>query len=162
MPASASSSRVTVAPAPGGRGLFTVTPVAAGATVFELDGVLRSAPDRYSVQVDVAAHLHPHPGALARGESADLPWWFLNHSCRPTVWIDGRRVVAIRDLAAGEQLGFDYDATEWSLDEPFRCGCGHCDGRMVRGYAHLDADGRARIDAIVAPHLLRLAGHGHA
>lgn len=162
MPAAASRSRVTVAPAPGGLGLFAVTPLDAGATVFELDGVLRSGPDRHSIQVDVATHLHPRPDAFARGESADLPWWFLNHACRPTVRIDGLRVVALRDIAAGEQLSFDYDATEWSLDAPFRCGCGQCGGRLVRGYAHLDAEGRASRAGHAAPHLLRLAGHGHS
>ncbi len=162
MPLSASSSRVTVGPAPGGRGLFTATPVAAGALLFELDGVLRGGPDRYSIQVDVASHLHPRPEQFARGEAADVPWWFLNHSCRPTVWIDGLRVIAVRDLAAGEQLSFDYDSTEWSLDAPFRCGCGECDGRTVRGYAHLDADGRAVRAGRVAAHLRRLAGHGNA
>ena len=130
--------------------------------MFELDGVLRPAADRYSIQVDVASHLHPHPGQLARDEAADLPWWFLNHSCRPSVRIDGLRVVAVRDLVAGEQLSFDYDATEWSMASPFRCGCGHCDGRMIRGYAHLDEEERSRRAAYVAPHLRRLAGHGHA
>lgn len=162
MPPSASKSCVSVGSAPGGRGLFTAVPVASGATVIELDGVLRSTPDRYSIQVDVGSHLHPLPEQLARGESADFPWWFLNHSCLPTVRIHGLRVVAIRDLAAGEQLSFDYDATEWSLDAPFRCGCGQCGGRLVRGYAHLDAEGRASRAGRVAAHLLRLAGHGHA
>lgn len=162
MPSPASSSRVTVGPAPGGLGLFAAMPVAAGSTVFAIDGVLQPAPDRYSVQVDVASHLHPFPEQLARGEAADLPWWFLNHSCRPTVRIEGLGVIAIRDLAAGEQLTFDYDATEWSLDAPFRCGCGQCGGRLVRGYAHLDAEGRAIRADRAAAHLLRLAGHGHA
>ena len=162
MPVSASKSCLSVGSAPGGRGLFTTVPVAAGATVLELDGVLRPAPDRHSIQVDVASHLHPRPEALERGEAADLPWWFLNHSCRPTVRIDGLRVVALRDLAAGEQLSFDYDATEWSLASPFRCGCGQCDGRTVRGYAHLDEDDRAVRAGRVAAHLLRLARHGHA
>ena len=162
MPISASSSRVRVGPVPGGQGLFTAVAVPAGGTVLVLDGVIRPKPDRYSIQVDVASHLHPRPEALAEGEASPAPWWFLNHCCRPTVRIEGLRVVAVHDLAAGEQLRFDYDTTEWSLAEPFRCGCGHCGGRTVGGYARLGDEERARIDAIVAPHLRRLAGHGHA
>jgi hypothetical protein len=162
MRASLSLNKVEVGPVPGGRGLFTRRAVRADATVLVLEGTIRDAPDRFSVQVDVGRHLHPLPDELARGEAADVPWWFLNHSCEPSVRIVGTRVVALRDLEAGDHLTFDYDATEWSIASPFRCGCGRCDGRIVRGYAHLDAEERARRSATVAPHLLRLAGHGHA
>lgn len=162
MSLSASHAQVEVRPVPGGRGLFTTVPVRAGETVLELDGVVKPVPDRFSIQVGVASHLHPSPEAPAEREAAAVPWWFLNHSCEPAVRIEGCRAVALRDLGAGEQLTFDYDSTEWSIAEPFRCGCGRCDGRLVRGYAHLDAGERARRAACVAPHLLRLAGHGHA
>jgi len=161
MPASTRHA-VAVRPAPGGKGLFTTAAFRAGETVLELDGELRTEADRHSIQVDVERHLHPHPAALAEGESAPVPWWFLNHSCTPTVRIDGRRVVAVRDLAAGEPLVFDYDATEWSLASPFRCGCGACGGRLVRGYGHLDPDERERRGAYAAEHLRRRAADGHA
>ena len=156
------SAAVAVGPVSGGRGLFTTAAVRAGETVLEIDGVIRAQPDRFSIQVGERRHVHPAPEELARGESAEVPWWFLNHACRPSVRIDGRRAVAVRDLEAGEHLTFDYDTTEWSIATPFRCGCGGCGGRMVRGFAHLDAVERARHADAVAPHLLRLAGHGHA
>jgi hypothetical protein len=162
MRASLSSTAVAVGPVSGGRGLFTTAAVRAGETVFEIEGEVRTAPDRFSIQVGEDRHLHPAPEELARGESAEAPWWFLNHACRPSVRIDGRRVVACRGLDPGDHLTFDYDTTEWSIASPFRCGCGGCGGRMVRGYAHLDAVERARHADAVAPHLLRLAGHGHA
>ena len=157
-----SVSVAMVGPVPGGRGLFAVRPVLARGVVLELEGELRREPDRYSIQVDTDLHLHPRPEALAAGESAAVPWWFLNHSCDPTVRIDGNRVVAIRDLDAGDPLVFDYDATEWSLASPFRCGCGSCGGRMVRGYGHLDAEARDRRGTNAAAHLRRRAAHGNA
>jgi hypothetical protein len=162
MRASLSSAAVAVGPVPGGRGLFSTQAVRAGEMVLEMDGVVRPEPDRFSIQVDVASHLFPSPDELARGESVGVPWWFLNHACRPTVRIDGTRAIALRDLAAGDRLTFDDGTTEWSIAGPHPRSCGSCDGRLVRGYAHLDASERECRAGRSAPHLLRLGGHGHA
>jgi len=61
---------------------------------------------------------------------------FINHSCDPnchteqfgnTIWI-----VAIRDIAAGEELTYNY---EYSIDdeppEPCHCGAKHCCGYIL-------------------------------
>ncbi|KAI9025389.1 hypothetical protein DFJ74DRAFT_664209 [Hyaloraphidium curvatum] len=79
---------------------------------------------------------------------------FTAHSCGPAARIEhgpvppldvpGAEVelslVAIRDVAAGEVLSFDYDSTEWEMAEPFDCRCGAdvCRGR-VEGFKLLAA-----------------------
>src|SRR5207248_9896344 len=49
---------------------------------------------------------------------------FLNHSCEPNVGIQGQIVfVAMRDVAAGEELTLDYATIERPA-EPMACRCG--------------------------------------
>ena len=67
---------------------------------------------------------------------------FINHSCAPNceTLIEGRRVFieAIRDIVPGEELGYDYQLTWESTDDPgelalFACRCGvrECRGTML-------------------------------
>ncbi len=62
---------------------------------------------------------------------------FINHSCNPNceaveskdgeVWI-----VAVRDIAAGEELTYDYSLYDGGDDDPSTCACGsaHCRGTL--------------------------------
>lgn len=69
----------------------------------------------------------------------DVPWnpaKFLNHSCGPNCEAqqDGDRIwiVAVRDIAPGEELTFNYgyDLESWR-DYPCRCGAVQCQGYIV-------------------------------
>jgi SET domain-containing protein len=125
---------------------------AAGQVVLALDGRIVARPTRYTVQVGD----HEHVDAEARPERGDeFPLWrFLNHSCAPNTRIDGRTLVALTAIGAGEEITFDYDSTEWDMASPFACACGApgCRG-MVRGYRHLGPAQRALVLS-PAPHLL--------
>lgn len=156
------AGNATVRDTPTGRGLFAQATTAAGEPILELDGIVVNSPSVFSVQVGEREHLHPHPEALADGDTERSRWRFLNHSCDPNCWMDGRTLRARRAIAPGEQLTFDYNCTEWSMDAPFDCACGACNGAPVRGYAHLDAEARARRDAHAARHLRARAMHGNA
>ena len=49
---------------------------------------------------------------------------FLNHSCEPNVGVQGQIVfVALRDVAAGEELTIDYGTLDHDA-EPMACRCG--------------------------------------
>ena len=70
----------------------------------------------------------------------NVPWnpaRRINHSCAPnceTQNIHGHIwVVALRDLAPGEELNYDYgfDYSEWR-DHPCRCGAAGCVGYIVK------------------------------
>jgi SET domain-containing protein len=60
---------------------------------------------------------------------------FLNHSCEPnceTDEVDGRVwIMAIRNIAAGEELVYDYNLYDGD-DDPATCNCGaaKCRGSM--------------------------------
>ena len=59
---------------------------------------------------------------------------YLNHSCDPNAGIvDNRRLVAIRAIAAGEEIRFDYSTTMaedfWTLE--CRCGSPLCRGTVT-------------------------------
>ena len=73
-----------------------------------------SKPNRFTVQID--RDKHTEVGKLA----------VLNHSCEPNVILDTEnlRVIAARNIEAGEELSFFYPSTEWEMDAPFICLCG--------------------------------------
>jgi hypothetical protein len=130
----------------GGR-LITTGPLAAGQVVAPFAGDRRvSRPTYRTIQVGPQAHVE---GLGVLG--------YLNHACRPNCQIDtlSMRVVAGRDIAAGEELTFFYPATEWDMDRPFRCRCGapECVG-VVAGARHLSPETLRRY--ALAPHIRHL------
>ncbi len=66
-------------------------------------------------------------------EVIEPPGCDINHSCAPNLEERDRVGIALRDLAAGEEIGLDYDRIAF-LDAPFPCHCGspECRG-TVRG-----------------------------
>lgn len=54
----------------------------------------------------------------------DGPGDWINHSCAPNVGLSGQSVlVAMRDIAAGEEICFDYAMTDSTPYDEFDCGC---------------------------------------
>lgn len=128
--------------------------VPAGQRLFAIDGELTGTPSRYSLQVGRGLHLDL-PDGCAEQEVMDRYFWrFMNHSCEPNARVEGRQVLAARDIVPGEQITFHYNTTEYEMAEPFRCTCGtpSCAG-VVAGYAALDAEQRAALRPWLAEHL---------
>ncbi|HEY6195607.1 MAG TPA: SET domain-containing protein [Candidatus Eisenbacteria bacterium] len=129
-----------------GRHLVAIRPIALGTHLFTIEGREIPAPTRYSVQVGPSLHLDQD---CARDE-IDLVrryfWRYLDHACEPTTVIRDRRVIAIREIAEGDCVSFDYNTTEYDMAEPFQCHCGsdQCVG-LVRGARHLTPAQRARV-----------------
>lgn len=109
-------------------------PIAAGVEILHLDGRETDTPTRYSVQIGPGLHLDPFDLLVPEEQVRWRPWMFLNHHCEPNAVIEGRSLRALRDIAAGEGVTFDYNTTEWEMAEPFACHCGsaRCVG-VVRG-----------------------------
>lgn len=58
----------------------------------------------------------------------------INHCCNPNAGIKGQIVlVAMRDIAVGEQVCFDYAMSDGSPYDEFTCACGadQCRGRIT-------------------------------
>ena len=129
-------------------------PISAGRVVFYLSGRIVPLPTKYTIQLDANRHV------LAEDEL----WQFMNHGCEPNVRIDvnTRQMIAIRDIALGEELTFNYNTTEWHMASPFECGCGaeNCTGR-IRGFRYLRPSQREALRPWLSPVIgSRFSDHG--
>jgi hypothetical protein len=137
-------------------------PIVAGQRILTIDGVASATPCRYSVQVGRDLHVAPPADVIGDGRLDVFAWRFLNHSCRPNAAIVGRELIAIGAIAAGEEVTFDYNMTEYEMASPFRCRCGHCDGSEVRGLRFLSAAERRRREHLLERHLREIEGDNAA
>jgi SET domain-containing protein len=140
-------------PVPGGQSLFACRPIASGTRLFGEDDWADEAERRsFSTLTpkqlaDLAAPMrtaflryayNTAPDQITgsfRPETVRHPINFINHSCEPNAGYDGRdQIVALRQIAAGEEIRMDYGTYSFSFDHEFKCTCGSvlCRGR-VRG-----------------------------
>jgi len=141
-----------------GWGSFVVEPVSRGETVAAFGGhvvpraVLDTMPeDRQSRSIQIDDDLY-----LVSGEVPE-PGDMLNHSCEPSCGMVGSQlIVAMRDIAAGEELTFDYAMCDASDYDEFRCACGEptCRG-TVTGRDWQDADLQERYAGWFSPYVER-------
>lgn len=150
-----SCATVGVLVEPTQRRLVATAPIAAGSVIFTLVGRETRVATRYSIQVGPEMHLDSDDLPTDAERVRDRYWMYLNHSCEPSAWIRGLSVIALGDIAPGDGVTFDYNATELAMAEPFDCQCGtpRCVGR-VAGYAQLDATQRERIRPYASAYLL--------
>ncbi|MEJ6512142.1 MAG: SET domain-containing protein-lysine N-methyltransferase [Actinomycetota bacterium] len=116
-----------------GMGACVVESITAGETVAAFGGwvadevELKSLPaERVSRTMQIDDHLY-----LVSGETAD-PGDYVNHSCTPNCGLAGNMlVVAMRDIAIGEELTFDYAMSDGGHYDEFECLCESNDCRGV-------------------------------
>ena len=121
-----------------GRGLFADGPIAEGEIVCVKGGHLVTKVEfanykgvANEAELQVADDLFLSPVSDAEFEGLMM---FLNHSCEPNVGVQGQVVfVAMRAVAAGEELTLDYATIERPAEPmPCRCGAGGC-RRVITG-----------------------------
>lgn len=133
-----------------GRGVFACRPIPAGSWILEFRGpVLARAevdPDSYHLQIGEDQYIG------ASGAADD----YVNHSCAPNGgFLDHLNLSALRDIAAGEEITWDYST---AIDEadfegfPCRCGAPGCRG-TVHSFRRLDAATQARLRPLLLPYL---------
>ncbi len=79
----------------------------AGATVLQLSGDISSVPTRTSIEIGPDRHIEDPVGR------------FINHSFEPSCVIRDGAVVALHDIAAGDEVTFNYNDNETSMACPF-------------------------------------------
>lgn len=141
-----------------GMGSFAVEPIRADETVAAFGGwvvdadTLATLPDeRVSRTMQIDDELYLAPGAVP--EHGD----FVNHSCEPNCGLLGATVVvAMRDIAVGEELCFDYAMGDGSDYDDFSCLCGtpRCRG-VVTGRDWRLPELHARYAGWFSPYLAR-------
>ena len=131
-----------------GRGVFAVAPIKKGTRIIEYLGERIShaeADRRYEVKGDDDGHtflfIASNRTVIDAGVDGNDAR-FINHNCNPnceTVIEDSRVFIdAVRNIKPGEELGYDYQLTWESTDEPAelalyecRCGAKNCRGTML-------------------------------
>lgn len=119
-----------VSTSPTGRGLFAREPIAPRTCILQFSGPIltlnetraRGPAAANALQIGVDRYLY-----------LDEPGRFVNHSCSPNAAVIGdTRLVAIRPIAAGEEIRFDYSTTVsdgWTME--CLCGAATCRGLVV-------------------------------
>lgn len=127
LPSSFLSPKLEARPVPekGGMGIFALEPIAQGELVAAWGGTIVPAAllDQLSEKIvslslQVEDELYLVPDRLGPGD-------YVNHSCDPNGGISGTsHLVAMRDIAPGEEVTFDYAMGDATPYDSFECACG--------------------------------------
>lgn len=139
-----------------GVGITATRLVPRGAVLLHAEGVIVRTPSRYSLQIGERSHLDVPPGVDPDAVDDPLYWRYLNHSCSPNATFQGVDLIALRPIAAGESITFDYNTTEFEMAEPFTCQCGACGGLVVAGFGRLPWPERVLLAPSASAHVMRL------
>jgi uncharacterized protein len=141
-----------------GFGSFASEPIAAGEIVAGFGGrcvtrdefdLLPTSQQVRSVQIDENLYMAGAP----EPEPAD----FINHSCDPNCALSGNIVlVALRNIAVGEELSYDYATTDGSDYDEFECDCASssCRGK-VSGHDWMLPELQLRYRGSFSPYLAK-------
>jgi len=132
-----------------GRGLFAGESIARDEIVIVKGGYVLSEAQRDAVslelgpsEIQITEELFIGPTTRAEREGGMM---HLNHSCEPNLGLQGQIVfVAMREIAAGEELHIDYAMTD---DEPYEmvCDCGSARCRkLITGFDWKDPEIQSR------------------
>jgi uncharacterized protein len=117
-------------------GVYTTAPIRKGELVAEYTGPRLTAEEADEIYDD---HPRTYLFGLTDGKhviDGEGVAAFINHSCDPNCEVDeveGRVfITAIREIAAGEEITYDYNLYDGDLDDlaPCLCGSSNCRGSM--------------------------------
>lgn len=156
------SSGIYVAQCDVGKGVFAARPFAPGEYILRFAGPRTDSRDpiHYTpqganlLQVGTTAYILPRPRGL-----------YVNHSCEPNAGLRGTRtLVAVRHIAVGEEIRFDYSTTMaedlWTME----CMC-HAEScrRVIRDFHLLPETQQSQYLALgIVPRFVRkeISRHG--
>jgi SET domain-containing protein len=117
-----------------GAGCYTTTRIPKGTYIVEYSGerlTTEEADERYGDKEHTFLFGLSDGKTVIDGQGVAA---FINHSCDPnceTDEVDGRVwIVALHDIAAGEELSYDYNLYDGDGDAPCFCGARNCRGSM--------------------------------
>jgi hypothetical protein len=134
-----------------GRGVFATEPIAKNRRILEFQG--RLLPNDDLTDDMLAMQVGPDLWLASDGSLLDD---CVNHSCAPNAgFLHGEPTLfALRDIAAGEEITWDYstsiDWPGWTLE--CRCGSETCRG-VVRSWSELEVADRQRLRPIALRYL---------
>jgi len=141
-----------------GFGNVACEPIAAGEVVAAFGGrcITRDELDLLPISQQVRS-LQIDDQLFLAGAPEPEPADFINHSCDPNCELSGSVIlVAARDIAAGEELCYDYATTDGSDYDEFECSCGAaaCRGK-VSGHDWMLPELQLRYRGTFSPYLAK-------
>ena len=124
-----------------GFGLYAIRPIKAGEVIWKGEERMQRVTTLSNVEANwpekdretFRRYAYPVSDEVFIFWSADPSEWApQNHSCSPNTAFSGLDIIALRDIAAGEELTLDYSSFYDVHMEPFECHCGSpdCRGRI--------------------------------
>jgi len=109
----------------GFKGVYAKQAIKQDSVIFNLKGTISTRPSKYTIQLGSNQHLN-FPAIRRPNDDVDYCWQYLNHCCEPNGYmnIKERTFRALRDIAPGEEISFNYLTTESEMAVPFHCICG--------------------------------------
>ena len=109
----------------GFKGVYAEHAIKQDSVIFNLRGTISTRPSKYTIQLGSNRHLN-FPAIRRPNDDLDYCWQYLNHCCEPNGYMNTaeRTFRALRDIAPGEEISFNYLTTESEMAEPFHCHCG--------------------------------------
>lgn len=127
-PTSYLSPKLEVRPRPekGGFGAFAREPLQAGELVAVWSGVVVTPEQLKHLSPEIRRHtVQVEENLYLASIYPDEPPDYINHSCEPNAGMSGQiAVVAMRDIAPGEEVTFDYAMCDGTPYDEFECECG--------------------------------------
>jgi len=121
-------------------GVYSLQPILQGEVIFQVTYMQQlNRPTRYSLQVGIQKHIDFAQEDLSMTNTSFF-WRFLNHSCEANIVFDASELTfrALRDIAVGEQLCFNYLLNEYDMATPFKCTCGASQCfKQIKGFRYL-------------------------
>jgi hypothetical protein len=119
------SSAIEVRDNAGIKAVYAKQAIRQDSVIFYLKGNISTRPSKYTIQLGTDQHLNP-PVTRKPKDDLDYSWQYLNHCCAPNGYINMRERTfrALRDIAPGEEVTFNYLTTESEMAAPFNCLCG--------------------------------------
>jgi uncharacterized protein len=145
-------------PEKGGHGVFARESIQSGELITVWSGIavteekLSEWPEEkatHGIQVEEKVYLIP----LGQDDPADM----FNHSCDPNAGLCGQiTLLAMRDIASGEEVCFDYAMSDSSDYDEFECHCGKPNCRKkITGNDWKLPDLQRRYKGFFSPYLAR-------
>lgn len=88
-------------------GLYTGKTYEEGEVIFVLEGNVFDEPTRETIYVGNGKHIHDKFGQ------------YMNHSFKPSAYIDGREVRALKNIELDVEITFNYNENEINMACPF-------------------------------------------
>lgn len=134
-----------------GKGLFAAKSFRAGETVVEMKGTIYTTAELTDDLM--AMQIGPDSWLCSTGMNVDD---YANHSCNPNTGFchSDLRLIALRDIPAGEEITWDYSTSinepDWSLN----CHCGSTSCRkVICSWFELSAIERERLKSTALAYL---------